>query len=436
MVACDAVIEGRFLAPPLSEPTRLTLCVRAGRVAAVERGSSSTRPDIRLPDDYVALPGFVDIHVHLRGLRLSEKEDELSGTLAAAAGGVTLVVDMPNTLPRIDNVEALSEKLSALRRNAVVDYGVYAGVPRDPREAERLASTGRIAGFKVYPEDLRDTGLVEAVLMEAWRRGLPVVVHAEHPDMVREGCRPGQRWRCRPVSAELEAIRLVSALAPRGARIHVTHASSPQLVAEAKRLGYTVDATPHHLLLSSEDEAEKGCVAKVNPPLRPPEARDRLLQLLASGEIDAIATDHAPHRVEEKLGGFDDCPPGIPSIEHYARLMLTLVARGVITLGDLVRLCSLNPARVIGLGLYGCIEPGCIASYTVVDLRREGRIVGYEGFSKAKLTPFEGWQYRGEPVATIVRGRLVYHEGCICARPGWGENLAALRDQGGRPTPR
>ncbi len=427
------ILEGRFLAPPLEEPTRLTLCIRDGRVAGVSRGSSPSA-DVRLPDEWLVLPGIIDIHVHLRGLRLSYKEDELSGTLAAAAGGVTLVADMPNTQPRLDNTESIGLKLSALRRNSVVDYVVYAGVPRTPGEAERIASSGLVAGFKVYPEDLVEQGALEEVLYAAWRRNLLVVLHSEHPDMVKEGCKPGRRWECRPTTAEIEALRLISSVAPRGLRLHVTHASTPNLVLEAKSRGFTVDVTPHHILLDSRDEEKHGCIAKVNPPLRPPEQRERLIQLLISGDVDAVATDHAPHTVEEKMGSFDECPPGIPGVEHYTRLLLTLVSKGVMDLRDFIKLTSTGPARVLGIHGYGCVEPGCIASYTAVDLRREGRISGYETFSKAKLTPYEGMLYRGEPVATIVRGRLVYREGCVCIKPGWGLNAARLASRrGGRP---
>ena len=405
--------------------------MRDGRVVHVEKGSSPSS-DIRFPDRWLFLPGFVDIHVHLRGLRLSYKEDELSGTLAAAAGGVTLVADMPNTQPRLVNTEAIGLKLAALRRNSVVDYVVYAGVPEEPGEAERIASSGAIIGFKIYPEDLKNRIQLEEVLYAAWRHGLLVVVHSEHPDMIREGCKPGRRWECRPVSAEVEALRSISSMIPRGLRLHVTHVSSSLLAQKAKELGFTVDVTPHHILLDSRDEEHLGCIAKVNPPLRPPEHRERLLQMLVSGEIDAVATDHAPHTVEEKMEGFDSCPPGIPSIEHYVKLFLTLISRGVLGIEDIVDLFSRKPAEILGIRDYGCVEPGCIASYTGVDLRREGRISGYEGFSKAKLTPYEGLEYRGEPVATIVRGRLVYRDGCICVKPGWGLNAARLASRGGR----
>ncbi len=428
-MACEARITGRFYAPPLTEPTVLTVCVESGRVVGVERGG---RGDIVFDERLLILPGFVDLHVHLRGLRLSYKEDELSGTLAAAAGGVTLVADMPNTEPRLDNVEAIGLKLASLRRNAVVDYGVYAGVPRVPGEASRIASSGHVLGFKVYPEDIERVEELEEVLYEAWRHGLLVVLHSEHPGLLREGCGPGERWKCRSIEAELAALEEITSRAPRGLKLHVTHASSAALVKTAKRMGFSVDVTPHHLLLDSRVEEREGCIAKVNPPLRPPDEREKLLELLVAGMVDAVATDHAPHTVEEKMREFEECPPGIPSLEHYARLMLTLLNRGLLGLQDIVALLSTNPASILGIEGYGCVEPGCVASYTVVDLRREGRILGYETFSKAKLTPYEGWAYRGEPIATIVRGRVVYRDGCICVKPGWGVNAAALARRRGR----
>ncbi|AEM39372.1 dihydroorotase, multifunctional complex type [Pyrolobus fumarii 1A] len=430
---CDVVIHGRFYDPRSGEMIEGCVCVRDGRVDGFTRGSchwSDEKVEFTGSGVYI-LPGVVDIHVHLRGLGFSYKEDELSGTLAAAAGGVTLVVDMPNTSPRINNVDALQAKLSALRRNAVVDYGVYAGVPEVPGEAARLASTGSIVGFKVYPEDLYRRDALEEVFYESWRRDLIVVLHAEHPGFIREGCAPGERWKCRPVESEIAALEEVLKLAPRGVRIHVTHVSSVGLLRRAKARGLTVDVTPHHLLLDASDERELGCIAKVNPPLRPSEEREGLIAALVSGEIDAIATDHAPHAVEEKMGEFSECPPGIPSLEHYVRLVLTLVSKGLLSLNDAVNILSTKPASIIGLESYGCIEPGCIASYTVVDLKREGRIVAYDTFSKAKLSPYDGWAYRGEPIATIVRGKLVYREGCVCVKPGWGVNVARLSSSSG-----
>ncbi len=425
-MSCDYSIEGRFYHPSLGEPVYGCLSVRRGRVSSFTRGSCAERAErVVFPERYLILPGLVDMHVHLRGLQLSYKEDELSGTLAAAAGGVTLVVDMPNTRPRVASPEALVEKLSALRRNAIVDYGVYAGVPDNPLDAQRVAETGSIIGFKIYPEDIaeRRDGL-ESVIYEAWRRRLLLVLHSEHPSMVREGCKPGERWKCRPVAAELAALSEFSRLVPKGARVHVTHVSSVELLREAKDRGYSVDVTPHHILLDSRSEEELGCIAKVNPPLRPSVEREQLLVATVTGDVDAVATDHAPHTVEEKLQDFDECPPGIASLEHYARLMLTLVNRGLMSIERFVEITSQRPAALLGLENYGCVEPGCIASYTVVDMRREGRIVGYETFSKAKLTPYENWVYRGEPVATIIRGCLVYREGCLYAKPGAGVNIA------------
>ncbi len=434
-MSCDLAIEGRFYSPSLGEPVKGCLVVREGRVQTFVKGSCPAGEErIVFSEKQLILPGVIDIHVHLRGLRLSYKEDELSGTLAAAAGGVTLVVDMPNTVPRVDNIDALREKLASLRRNAIVDYGVYAGIPKDPLEAHRLAETGLIVGFKVYPEDLvgsRES--IESAAYEAYRRGLLIVLHSEHPGMIREGCKPGERWKCRPISAEIEALQEIISIVPKCARLHVTHASSIELVRKAKELGYTVDVTPHHMLLDSSSEEEMGCVAKVNPPLRPREQREQLLIAVASGVVDAVATDHAPHSVEEKMRDFSECPPGIPSLEHYVRLLLTLVNRGVLGLETFVEITSLRPASVLGLEGYGCIEPGCIPSFTVVDLKKEGRIVGYDTFSKAKLTPYDGWLYRGEPIATIIRGCVVYREGCVCAKPGVGANIAGwIRGSGRR----
>ncbi len=348
----------------------------------------------------IVLPGLVDMHVHLRGLGLSYKEDEASGTRAAARGGVTLVADMPNTVPRLDTREALLEKLERLRRDAVVEALVYAAVPRDPRLLGELLSLPGVAGLKVYPRDLGERWpAVEEALS---REGLLVVLHPELPEAERGD--PEDPWArngprgCHWETAAVETV--AGALA--GARLHVTHASCPSTVEAAKRSGATVDVTPHHLFMEAPRRGD--CLHRVNPPLRGAAERTGLLKLLLEGAVDAVASDHAPHTPREKSGDPLACPPGIAWLEAWPHVLSCLVASGALDWMEYARLASTGPASL--LGARRCLSPGCPASVTVLE-PAYGRI-GAPVESKARLVPYFMWRKCTETLATIVRGRIVY----------------------------
>ncbi len=368
----------------------------------------------------VALPAFMDIHVHLRGLELSYKEDEETGTRAAAKGGYAIVFDMPNTKPELRTVSAVRDKLAALKSKALVDYGVYAGVPHNIRE-DVLGEP--VIGLKVYPEDYENPCL-ESAVFEASRRGKLVVVHPEEPNLfVEVEEKPGERWLSRPMEAELAGVEFAAKLVMLGAKVHVTHVTCRESVELAKKYRLTCDTCPHYLLLDSEYERKLRCYAKVNPPLRPPHVKWSLLEALIEGAVDAVTTDHAPHAKWEKEESFDSCPSGIPSLEVASRLMLTLVSRGVLTLDDVARLMSYNPARIAGLKGVGEIKRGYKGNIVVVDMSSTGRISLELLESKAGYTPYEGWPYRGEPVVLLVRGEPILIEGEIHGKPGYGVNV-------------
>lgn len=390
----------------------ITLITEDGLVKDVKYGFVNV-PGVETVDlsRWIALPGMIDIHVHLRGLDLAYKEDEWSGTRAAVHGGVTAVVDMPNTVPRIDRVEVLRRKLVDLFSKSWVDFGVFIALPKDLRELYAMLSTSGVVGVKIYPEDYERF----AALASRIPRDTLVVVHAEHPGLIREGCSFGTRWRCRPVEAELEALNLLREVvkSSKGLRIHVTHATNGLVVAYAKSMGFTVDTCPHYLRLTSIDEERLGCAAVVNPPLRPPEIAESLALCMSS--LDALSSDHAPHSMEEKSG--DVCCPGIASLDFYAPLILDLIKRGVLGLEDVVRLTNLGPQKILGVRGWGCIEPGCVASYTIVDLDGVTRVVREHVESKCRVSPYEGLELNGRVVATIVRGFIAYLEGEFLEKP-------------------
>ena len=356
----------------------------------------------------IAIPGAIDMHVHLRGLELSEKEDERSGTMAAARGGITAVIDMPNTKPEVRSLEVLKEKLSSLNEKSVVDYGIFVGLPETVEELVRMVSVEGVAGLKLYPQDLaRVRGQLIEVLS---KRRILVVVHAEHPKLVREGCSAGSRHICRPIEAELAAISLIARWIERAElRVHVTHVTNSATLMYAKSIGASVDTCPQYLYLSNEDEAALGCIAKVNPPLRPREVVEDLRRCIDI--LDAMTTDHAPHTIHEKCQDFDECPPGIASADIALQLTLNMVSKGLMFLDDVVRLWNEGPSRIVGLERWGCIDEGCVASYTLVNLKREVVVDPQRFYSKCKLSPYAGRKLVGDVVATIVRGRIVYLDG-------------------------
>lgn len=374
----------------------------------------------------IALPGIIDMHVHLRGLELSYKEDESSGTLAALAGCVTAVVDMPNTRPFVRNPRALREKLRALSRSRV-DYGLYAGVPESADYVEEMASAP-IAGFKFYPEDLeKDEGLICSVLRSAERRGLLVIVHSEHPEMIRAPDYGYERDLHRSCAAEMLGIEEVRRLLKRcGAkpRVHITHVSCPKTLILSKQLGFSTDVTPHHLLfdrISFRHLWNPLCESKVNPPLRRPEERWGLWKLLMEGYVDAIASDHAPHAAAEKAWAPpDQCSPGFSSLESWpGALLLSFNAAGL--LDEFVKLTSVNVQKILGIS----------RGFTLSVFSLEPEASPGSLFSKAKITPYFGTR-RARCLATIIRGRLTYRE----LEEGFGVNMFEDANKRGRTSPK
>ncbi len=428
----DLVVEGRLL-----DGREARIFIRDSRIHSIRGPSapSGGSPVYRAPSGTVVGPAFVDIHVHLRGLELAYKEDERTGTAAAAAGGVGVVVDMPNTRPPLRDPGALALKEESLHRLSIVDYAVWAGIPGDPRHSAVLARHPLVLGFKVYPEDL-ETPTLQAALAEASRLGKIVVLHPEDPGLISE-CQLGRRGvECRPPRAEVEAIHKLAARAAPGLRVHVTHVSAPKALEATASYGFTVDVTPHHLVFNSEDEAQ-GCKFKVNPPLRPRELVETLAAALFRGLVDCVASDHAPHTVEEKSLPPEECPPGIPGLEYAARVLLTLAHRGIISYASVWRLYSTRPAIAAGLEGYGCLSPGCRAALVVVDPDREG-VIGRttRDYSKAGPGAWEGYGYRGEPVALILGGEIVMENGEVHYDAAWKEAMPATASRLGRGAPR
>jgi dihydroorotase len=363
-----------------------------GRLVRVKIGAAGCKT-LQLPRGSLILPGMVDIHVHFRDWELAHKETLEGGARAALAGGVVAVGDMPNTRPFIRTAELYRKRLEEGARLPVV-YRLHMGVPQDLRELERA----RPQSVKVYPEDIEAYGWdhVERVMEECARLGCTVVFHCEDPSYFRGGERPPEaELRC------AERVRALAALT--GARVHLTHVTMPQVV-EMSRGYASVDVTPHHLLLDSENCKDRE-LCLVSPRLRAPETRKSLLAALAAGLVDVYATDHAPHAAREKRSY--NPPPGVCSIEIALGLLLRMWKAGVLALEDVVRLYSYRPARFLRVDA----DP-LSGVFTIVRLE-EFRVRGNDFIGACKLTPFEGMLAFGRVVATAVGGRVYFRDGEI-----------------------
>ncbi|MEM1598935.1 MAG: amidohydrolase family protein [Pyrobaculum sp.] len=367
-------------------------CVRVEGRAYVEGGFHRVRlgrqgcKTVQFSNDYLILPGMVDVHVHFRDWGLAYKETLQGGAKSALAGGVVAVGDMPNTKPHIRTAELYRKRLEEGSRLPVV-YRLHMGVPADLSELD----AARPRSVKIYPEDVAEFGWghVERLLEKCASLGCTAVFHCEDPGLFRDGERPPEaEWAC---------VQKVWAAAMRtGAKVHLTHVTLPQTV-EFSRGWATVDVTPHHLLLDVENCKEAG-LCLVNPRLRTPETRKRLLALFAGGFVDIYATDHAPHTIEEKK--WRSPPPGICSLDVALGLLLAFWKRGVLSIDDVVRLYSQRPAKFLGVD----VDVGR-GFFTVVKL--EEYVVRGEDFAgTCKHTPLEGFKAFGRVVATAVGGKI------------------------------
>ncbi len=355
---------------------------------------------------HMVLPGAVDMHVHFRDWGLRHKEDMASASLAALQGGVVAVGDMPNTVPHIRDV-GLARKRWEDGASLPVEYRPYMGIPEDPEELARARD--HIVGVKAYPADIEEYGWdhIADVFSTANRLGLLAVIHCEEPRAVADT----------PNDSELLCMHvLLRLVVARRMRVHITHVSDPRTVelAQPYRPLVTLDVTPHHLLLSREE-----CLARhgrgecyVRPPLRPEEDRRRLFQSLLLGMVDAVATDHAPHRPEEKGSG--DPPPGICGINVALFLLLDLMRRGMLGLHDVLRLYSFRPRSLMGLRVG--LEPGSPAGLAVVELA-PGRVDPAAFLGSCRFSPLEGLPTYGRarlvatPRALYVDGHVVPYAG-------------------------
>lgn len=374
----------------------------------------------------VVTPGLIDPHVHLREPGGEHKETIATGARAAAAGGFTAVIAMPNTSPPIDNAAAVGYVLAEGRKAAAAR--VYtSGAISVGLKGEQLAEIGEMvaAGAVVITDDghpIMDSGLMRRALEYCLSFGVPL---ADHPEdlgfsgagVMNEGVvstRLGLRGKPN-ASEDSHIIRDILAAELTGAHLHLQHVSTrlgTEMIRQAKARGVrvTAEASPHHLLLTDEAVDGYRTEAKMNPPLRTEADRAAVEAGMLDGTLDTIATDHAPHHYDEKEQAFDHAPNGIVGIETSLGLIHThFVKTGKISLSTMVERMSAQPARVFGLE-GGTLEVGGVADVTVFDPEAAWTVDPADFLSKSGNTPFTGWELTGRARWTIVDGRVVYGE--------------------------
>lgn len=440
----DVVIKNGLLVLP-SGITEGSVVVDGGKILGVVKSGEPSADRVVDAAGKVILPGMVDMHVHLRDPGFPERENFESGTRAAAAGGVTTVVDMPNTVPATVTVEAFNQKKGIAERKSLVDFAFIGGAGEVPTEDIVAVSEAGATAFKSFLiARFKELAASDYTLLRHMNTlselDKPLLVHAENGnlvDMYMEEAKASGRTdpmaHCdfRPAIAEVEAtMRCVTLAADTDVHLHICHitaAGAVDVVEWAQAMGQAVtgETSTNYLLFTKEAMEERGPYAKVDPPLRGKDDQLRLWEALNDGTIEVLASDHAPYTKEEKERGWEnifDAPSGGVVIETTLPLMLDAVNRDMISLERLVEVFSTNPAMMNGLyPRKGDIVIGADADLVVADMGKPFHIRGEDLQTIQKITPYEGMKGKGVPILTMVRGEIVYEEGQVVGKPGYGE---------------
>ena len=418
---------GRIIDPASNIDTVADLIVENGIISAIEHGSPATGASIFDASGLIVSPGFIDLHVHLREPGEEYKEDILSGTSAAVAGGYTSVCPMANTKPAND-CASVTQHILIKAAEANLARVLPIGAITRGIEGQELAPMAELkeAGVVAVSDDghpVMNPQVMRHAMEYAKDHGLVVVDHCQDIDLAACGVMNEGRYstllglRGMPCAAEeIQVGRDLLLAELTGARLHLAHVSTARgvrMIRKAKEvgIGVTCETTPHHLALNDSSVVGFDTNTKMNPPLRSEDDRLALIEGLRDGTIDAIATDHAPHHDDEKSLEFDYAPFGVIGLETALGVVLTkLYHSGAICLERIIEALTSGPARAFSLP-YGTLAIGKPADITVFDPNREWKVVPEHFRSKSRNTPFAGWKLKGRVIATFVGGREVFHIG-------------------------
>lgn len=400
------------------------LLVRDGKIVRIaDKINASAELEIR-ETGLTLLPGVIDPHVHFRDPGAEHKEDLISGPRAAASGGVTSFFDMPNTKPAATTAELIAQKKQLASEKSIINYNFFIGATND--NLDECLAVENVPGIKIFVGSSTGNMLVNdsAILDQFFRSGNRLIaVHSEDEATIRANQKRfaasrdvSDHMRIRSDEAAIKCTKMLVELAAKyNRRLHICHLTTKQeaeFLAKKKPACVTTEVTPQHLLLAAPEVYEQfGTFAQINPPIRTADHRDALFKALKNGVIDFVATDHAPHTIDEKAVPFGDAPSGMPGVEHSLALMLTLVAQGRCSLEDVVRWLSVRPAEAYRIGNKGQLKVGFDGDLVLVDRKKTWAISNDKVVSKAGWTCFDGYSVTGLPLATFVNGQMVFREG-------------------------
>ncbi len=416
--------QGRIVDPTQKLDRVMDLGIEDGHVAEISpriRKKGRKEVDAR---GLIVAPGFIDMHVHLREPGREDSETIETGTNAAARGGFTAVACMPNTQPVNDSEAVTSFILERAREVSKIAVHPIGAITKGS-QGETLAEIGEMyrAGIVGISDDgrpVQNSQIMRRAMEYSRLFDIPVIDHCEDKDLAAGGSMSEGYYSTllglrgiNPAAEELHVIRDTILSRQTGARVHIAHLSTRQSLAAVVRareedIPVTCEVTPHHLLLTEAQVTSYDTNTKMNPPLRSQEDVNALVKGLASGSIDAIATDHAPHNANDKMLEFDRAPFGIVGLETAVSLILDRFVRtGIITFSRMIQLFSVNPARILKLER-GTLARSAWADITLLDPELEFQVRSDEFLSRSRNTPYEGWRLRGGPAGTIVKGKVVW----------------------------
>lgn len=426
------VANGHVIDPALGFGKDAHVFIKDGAIAKIDIDSPAVAREIgRLGDDRIVdasgmlvVPGLIDIHVHLREPGREDAETVESGCRAAAAGGFTSVCCMPNTTPRIDNQETV-KFVQDRATNAAARVYVMGAITKN-LEGKELAEIGDLVkeGAVAITDDghyVQNPEIMRRALEYARMFDIPVVQHAEDQFLCEGGVmnesfqstRLGLRGSP-AVAEEIAVLRDIALCRLTGGRLHIQHISTRRAVeavrkAKAERVNVTCEVTPHHLVLTDEEIGiEFNTNLRVNPPIRSIDDREAVIEGLVDGTIDCIASDHAPHAVEEKDCEFDRAPPGMIGLETTLALIKTyMIDKGYLSWADAVRKMTVNPARILGLP-GGTMEEGAAADLTIIDPDKKWTVNEKKFLSRSRNSPFIGFRLSGRVSRTLLGGKVVF----------------------------
>lgn len=409
----------------LPEETRTaSVLIQGNRIAALDPEIVPENAERVDASGLHLIPGVIDDQVHFREPGLTHKEDIHSGSRACAAGGVTSFLEMPNTNPTTTSIERLHEKLELASAKSIVNYGFYIGAT--PENLKELQNAKRTPGIKIFIGSSTGNLLVDeqAALEQIFAEtDLPICAHCEDESVIYHNKirhsplrRIQQHSLVRDnLAAEVSTRRATALAIKHNHRFHVLHVSSASelpIIADHRNL-ITAEVCPHHLFFTVDDYDQLGSLVQMNPSLKYREDTVAIWDALQHGKIQMIASDHAPHTLEEKDQPYPNSPSGLPSVELILPLMLNCVSQGLCTIEQVVDWMSAAPAKVWDLVGKGRIAPGMDADMVLVDLNTKKKVVNEEQQTKSGWSPWHGTELTGWPVRTIVQGKTAFKNGSV-----------------------